>query len=257
MEETPALFERTVCGIDETPESLQALAQAERLQASGGRLHLVTVADVSIAVHAGWAATRVFDEIQVGAYDAAARAAERVPHADSRVLEGNPTRRLLEEIARDRATLVAVGSHGHGRAAGILLGNTATTLLHEAPCAVLIARPALTGDPFPSSIVVGTDGSQPSLVSVAAARAVAERFSSSLRVVAARGGKSVLSERLRDVSDLEWDERKPVDSLVAASQSADLVVVGSRGLHGLEALGSVSERVAHRARSSVLVVREG
>jgi nucleotide-binding universal stress UspA family protein len=40
-------------------------------------------------------------------------------------------------------------------------------------------------------------------------------------------------------------------------ESADLVVVGSRGLRGLKALGSVSERVAHQARSSVLVVRPG
>jgi nucleotide-binding universal stress UspA family protein len=31
--------------------------------------------------------------------------------------------------------------------------------------------------------------------------------------------------------------------------------VGSRGLHGLRALGSVSERVAHDASCSVLVVR--
>jgi nucleotide-binding universal stress UspA family protein len=41
---------------------------------------------------------------------------------------------------------------------------------------------------------------------------------------------------------------------VAASEPADLVG-GSRGLHGLKALGSGSERVAHQARSSVLVVR--
>jgi len=33
-------------------------------------------------------------------------------------------------------------------------------------------------------------------------------------------------------------------------------VVGSRGLHGLQALGSVSERVAHEARCSTLIVRE-
>jgi nucleotide-binding universal stress UspA family protein len=42
--------------------------------------------------------------------------------------------------------------------------------------------------------------------------------------------------------------------LTAASDSADLVVVGNRGLQGLKAIGSVSERVAHGARSSVLVV---
>jgi nucleotide-binding universal stress UspA family protein len=46
-----------------------------------------------------------------------------------------------------------------------------------------------------------------------------------------------------------------VDALVDASHEADLVVVGSRGLHGVQALGSVSERVAHRAVCSVLVVR--
>jgi hypothetical protein len=35
------------------------------------------------------------------------------------------------------------------------------------------------------------------------------------------------------------------------------VIVGCRGLHGLASLGSVSERVAHRAVSPVLVVRRG
>ncbi len=56
-----------------------------------------------------------------------------------------------------------------------------------------------------------------------------------------------------------WSRRpcmKPVRGLVGASGTVDLVVVGSRGLHGLKALGSVSERVAHQALSSVLVVRE-
>jgi nucleotide-binding universal stress UspA family protein len=48
---------------------------------------------------------------------------------------------------------------------------------------------------------------------------------------------------------------KPVGALLEASEQADLVVLGSRGLHGLRALGSVSERVAHEASCSVLVVR--
>jgi nucleotide-binding universal stress UspA family protein len=45
---------------------------------------------------------------------------------------------------------------------------------------------------------------------------------------------------------------EPVAALVAAAADTDLLVVGSRGLHGLKALGSVSERVAHQAHSSVL-----
>jgi nucleotide-binding universal stress UspA family protein len=47
----------------------------------------------------------------------------------------------------------------------------------------------------------------------------------------------------------------PAQALVEASREADLLVVGSRGLRGLKALGSVSERVAHEASCSVLVVR--
>ena len=54
-----------------------------------------------------------------------------------------------------------------------------------------------------------------------------------------------------------WDAAQPVPALVERSREADLVVVGSRGLHGLRALGSVSERVAHRADCSVLVVHDG
>jgi nucleotide-binding universal stress UspA family protein len=45
----------------------------------------------------------------------------------------------------------------------------------------------------------------------------------------------------------------PVDALARLDPA--LLVVGSRGLQGLRSLGSVSERVAHEARCSVLVVR--
>ena len=59
----------------------------------------------------------------------------------------------------------------------------------------------------------------------------------------------------RIAADLELLPGKPVDELAVLSEFADLVVVGSRGLKGLTALGSVSERVAHQASSPVLVVR--
>jgi nucleotide-binding universal stress UspA family protein len=59
------------------------------------------------------------------------------------------------------------------------------------------------------------------------------------------------------VPELDEQPARAVDVLVRASESTDLVVVGSGGLHGVKALGSISERVAHEARSSVLVVRVG
>jgi nucleotide-binding universal stress UspA family protein len=51
----------------------------------------------------------------------------------------------------------------------------------------------------------------------------------------------------------------PADVILdtAAREGVSLVVLGSRGLSGVRALGSVSERVAHRARCSVLVARPG
>jgi nucleotide-binding universal stress UspA family protein len=56
--------------------------------------------------------------------------------------------------------------------------------------------------------------------------------------------------------DVTLRGEKPLQALIAAAERADLVVVGSRGLRGLRSIGSVSERVAHRASCSVLVVRE-
>jgi nucleotide-binding universal stress UspA family protein len=55
--------------------------------------------------------------------------------------------------------------------------------------------------------------------------------------------------------DFEQHAASPVVALVEASEAADIVVVGSRGLRGIRALGSVSERVAHEAHCPVLVVR--
>ena len=59
----------------------------------------------------------------------------------------------------------------------------------------------------------------------------------------------------------EWPKRverhadaEPVATLLERSREADLVVVGSRSLHGPGALGSVSERLAHGSLCSVLVV---
>ena len=78
---------------------------------------------------------------------------------ESKLLEGDPLRCLLVELARQDATAVVVGSHGISRATGIALGAVSTSLLHEAPCSVLIARGSIDPKRWPRRIVVGVDGS--------------------------------------------------------------------------------------------------
>jgi nucleotide-binding universal stress UspA family protein len=102
----------------------------------------------------------------------------------------------------------------------------------------------------------GVDESAESGVAFSVARLVAERFGATVRAVAST--KDHLDEQAaREIApDLDEDARGAVDVLVEASASADLLIVGSRGLHGFKALGSVIERVANQARCSVIVVRD-
>jgi nucleotide-binding universal stress UspA family protein len=74
-------------------------------------------------------------------------------------------------------------------------------------------------------------------------------------VVATEDARVDVEAAKRIAPECEEHEGRARDVLTVASETADLVVVGSRGLRGLRALGSLSERLAHDARSAVLVVR--
>ena len=254
-----SVFDNVVCGVDDSHAGLAAARIAGRVTAPGGRLKLLAIVHSAQAVHAGYAATPVLDRLEREAQEAVDRARDAIELEGEVVTElvsGSPLRVLESTIDRERATLVAVGRHGRNRAAGIALGSVATHLLHEAPCSVLVAPPAVELDAWPRSIVVGSDGSGCARRAAAAAAELGRRLSAPVRVLVATGDGAVDLDAARAaVPELEEHSGKPVDVLVGASGDADLVVVGSRGLQGLEALGSVSERVAHGARCPVLVVR--
>ena len=252
VSEASTLFRRIVCGVDGTPESTTAVEQAARLKDEDGELHLVSAANLALAAHAGMAATHAADLLQQEAESALAEAQRLVPSATERLVNGHPAAVLLREA--EQATLLALGTHGRGRTVAHFLGTVAARMLRDAPTSVLIARPAHDSE-WPQSIVAGVDGSAESGVAFSIARLVAERFGATVR--AAASTKDDLDEQaaLEIAPDLDKDARGAVDVLVEASDSADLLVVGSRGLHGFKALGSVSERVANQARCSVIIVR--
>jgi nucleotide-binding universal stress UspA family protein len=252
------LFPSVVCGVDASEAGKVAARAAARVADPDGTLVLVAVDDPTLAVHGGWQAVAIAAQLLQDVQTALAQAQDEATSThpvETRLLEGDPLRCLLAEVERRGASLVAAGTHGQSRPVGIALGSVSTSLLHEAPCSVLIAR-APRAEPWPRSRVVGVDGSPGSEEALAAAPGHAPRFGAPLRAVVAAGEGTVDLEAARRLApELEELPGKPVDELHSLSEEADLVVVGSRGLKGLRALGSVSERIAHEARCSVLVVR--
>jgi nucleotide-binding universal stress UspA family protein len=257
----PAAFDRVLCFVDGSPDGLEALRQAAALRAPGGELIGVVPLDLGLAAEAGFEATHAaaqLEEEAEQARDDAAAALEGIPSAEVKIVSGRPGAALRAVAEHRRADLLAIGRHGSSRRRGLIAGSLVTEMIHEAPCPVLVTRAPAEGEPWvPHTLTVGIDGSDCSLDALGVARALGERLGARVRLLAATGGKRIDADELGRLGDVELDERRPVDALVAASEGSDLVVVGCRGLHGLASLGSVSERVAHRAVNSVLVVRGG
>jgi len=252
-----SVFSRVLVGVDGTEPGFEACRQAAVLADPHTPIEAVAVVHLADAAKAGMNAPRLAAELDREA-EAALEEAGRIlgERGRTRFVNGFVTAALRHEVESAHATLLVLGSHGHRRVTEILIGGVAGELLHSAPCSVLIARPAEDAGHFPSSIAVGIDGSVAAEAALQTAEQLATRFGVPLRVVAALRGKDVdvAAIRVRAPSGVEIDAH-PVEALVAASRDAELLVVGSRGLHGIRALGSVSERVAHQAACSVLVVR--
>lgn len=250
-----SLFDRIACGVDGTESSLVAVRQAARLLPARRILELVAVAEEMPASQSAVAQderNRRYAEARA----ALAQARRIEPRAYGRVCFGDPGPTLATVARETPATLVAVGAPSSGRLGGHMLGSVGTHLLHDATCSVLIARPCVRPDLFPHSIVVGYDGSRAAAAAAHVASELAHRFGADVHLVAATGGAPVAGDRLAQEEELDRCALNPVDALTAASNDADLLIVGNRGLHSMNPLNSVSERVGHLAHCSVLVLRE-
>ncbi len=196
---------------------------------------------------------------------------------------GHVTGTLLD--LAESASMIVLGSHGHGRAAEAAIGSVSQHVARHAPCTVVVVRAPKR--PSSARIVVGLDGSPMSAAALEYACQRAERTGEI--VVAVHGWKvhtpsaDVLRSEPRSITDAVEDKEvlvgesvagvreahpdvvlateavpvAPGQLLVDASADAALVVVGSRG-HGYFSgmlLGSISQDLLHRARCPVAVVR--
>lgn len=199
---------------------------------------------------------------------------------------------ILEYAAEEDVDLIAMGTHGRRGLRRVLLGSVAEEVVRAAGCPVLAVRreegeAELTDF---GRIVVPVDFSGHSKLGVRHAVELAEAFGADLRLVhvleqvtypdfyfpvsvpewnvgtlrgEARKRLVELASEFARGTDLEVEVEVRVGRAaaeivdVAEGVGADLIVIASHGLHGLERvlLGSVAERVIRQAPCSVLTVK--
>ncbi len=210
----------------------------------------------------------------------------------SSVRHGHAVETLLNGLQQHPADLLVVGATGHSGVARLLLGSVAERLAMHAPCPVLVVRPDTGGL---RRILVGVDGSKDSIRAARWIAALPLDPSAEIRILGmAPNHREIAAEHLMVMPPLvdhptslgDWQRvrlRAPLDALcaeieasgrrcsveirsgdpgsgivgTAEDEGCDLVVVGSKGLTGLDRflLGSVSANVLRHAPCSVLVAR--
>ncbi|OBJ51051.1 universal stress protein [Mycobacterium asiaticum] len=280
-------------GVDGSAESARAVAWAAREAALRhvplNLLHAVT------PVVVGWPVGRLYEEMPDWQKDNAERVIAQAREAAATALGGSDTTPVHDETvyanavstlieASAEAQMVVVGSQGLGALGRMLLGSVSSSLAQHANCPVAVIHSADGAEPDPAApVLVGIDGSPVSEAATAFAFDEASRRGVDLVALHAWSdvgvfpvlgmdwhdreseGQEVLAERLAG-----WQERypdvhvqrslvcdTPAKWLLDAAERAQLVVVGSRGRGGFDAmlLGSVSSVVVHSAKIPVVVVR--
>lgn len=56
------------------------------------------------------------------------------------ILIGSPENKIIEAANQMKADLIIVGSHGYNRLERILLGSVSDSIVHHAPCSVMVIR---------------------------------------------------------------------------------------------------------------------
>ncbi len=147
-------MKRILVGVDLSESSLRAVDAAADLAAKyDAELVLLTVGreirgpDPGMEAYARMEHVRepgptvAIQWIREGLAEVRGRAAAKgAAHISTDVLVGDPAEQILACANAKQADLIALGSRGHGRLAGLLLGSVAQTVVALAHCTVLVVR---------------------------------------------------------------------------------------------------------------------
>lgn len=141
-----------------TDGAKQSDAAAEMLQrfalSDGDEIKIVSVVDMavplSIDIYGGYLPDT--GELEKTARENASKLLARTEESiksyfegknlviSSEVLFGSPESRIVETAEAIRPDLIVLGSHGYSRWERLLLGSVSDSVVHHAPCSVLIVR---------------------------------------------------------------------------------------------------------------------
>lgn len=286
-----------VVAVDGSESASSAVVWAARAAAALGRpLHIATVVHIPAFYYSEpYLAESFKDELRRTArarLDSAKILAHQSVEGDLEVvteqLDGSVSDSLIELSAR--AYLIAVGPRGHGEFTGLVVGSVTVSLVShsESPVAVIRGRTLDGQPPTQGPVVVGVDGSEHSndaiehafeQASARGATLVAVNVWSDVSVQPSLGAtpedllwgsiqageEVVLAEQLAGFTERYPDvtvERvvardRPVRVLSEYAETAQLIVVGSRGRGGFAGmlLGSTGRALMHTADCPVLIVR--
>jgi nucleotide-binding universal stress UspA family protein len=287
MRPSPVPRSAVVVGVDASPASRAAVDWAADEAARHGVplhvLHAFTIAQLATPGPDG--ETADFEDIT---HDAIQRA--RRLHPDLRITFSEPEYAAASALvdASRIASMVVVGSRGHGAAHAIIAGSVSVQVAAQARCPVVVLRIGIEPR-SEGSVVVGIDGSEYSRRALRVAFQEASARGARLvavhawtvdyeEVVAGQGVAVVDGDQIAEQAHADAAESiagfaeefpdvdvervvlqgDPADIVLDHATDAQMVVVGSRG-RGLVRgflLGSVSQAVMHRAICPVLVVRD-
>jgi nucleotide-binding universal stress UspA family protein len=260
----PPIFLDVLCAIDGTRTAARGVDRACELAAPGARLTILACEDER---GSGLWASAVTNPAR--AHRRLRRAVGRARTAGfeaEAVLE--PQGSVVDEVFEHAAShgLLALGAPVVSRWAGLLIGGVTSKALHQLPSSLLIARaqPLATGEQI--LLAIGGPQSTPGLIDAAAyaarrldrgvlmVHAVEDESRSAPHHLAAQQER--LAKALGREPELVVAPDDPVDLIVrvARERGISLIVMGSRRVGGLRALGSVTEKAAYQTNCSILVV---
>ena len=218
----------------------------------------------------------------------------RWPDVRVRVVGGPTVNAIVQRAETVRADVIVLGWRGHGGVRRLVAGSVSRGVVRKAPCSVLVVRRAISSI---DAVVIGVDGSEQAtravglvarlkaptggrvtLVTAADTLVMPSHsllpsdFRGTLAAEVARTNRrrvaiarAQLDRAANTLKAAGWNTQTrvttldPLKSLLAAvtDANANLLVVGARGVTGLERLllGSVAEGSLDRSPVPVLIVR--